>query len=56
MMVHFFNTDPTDVAVTCPRRPIDIAGHAKFYSINFESFRDDVGNLYMAFDMLIFGD
>jgi hypothetical protein len=55
MMIEFLNANSTDITMTSPRRTIDITGHAKFDPINFPTFRNEIGNLYMTLDMLIFG-
>lgn len=56
MMIHFLDTDPTDIAVTCSRRPIDVASETKFNPADFESLGDDIADLDMTFYMLIFGN
>ena len=53
-MVQFFNANSTNIAMTSPWWSIDIASHAKFDSINFNTFGHYVADLNMTSNMLVF--
>ena len=53
-MIQFLNANPTNIAMTRPRWPVDIASHAKFDSINFNTFRHYVAYLNVTSNMLVF--
>ena len=55
-MVQLLYANSTDIAMAGPRRTIYVTGHAKLNSIDLQRFRNDIGNLNMALDMLILGD
>ena len=56
VMVQLLYANSTDIAMAGPRRTIYVTGHAKLNSIDLQRFRNDIGNLNMALDMLILGD
>jgi hypothetical protein len=56
VVIHLFYADATYIAMGGPWRTINIASHAKFYRIHLYTIRNDVRYLYMASNMLIFGD
>lgn len=53
VVVHFLDADSADVAVAGSGRTIDVAGHAEFDEVDFESFWDDVGDGYVISDLLV---
>lgn len=55
-MVHPFNANSADVAVAGPGRAVDIAGEAELYPVDFERLGEDVRDLNVRLDVLVFGD
>ena len=52
-MVQFLNANSTDITVTGSWRSVDVTSQAKLDSIDPNSLRNDITDLYMTFDMLI---
>ena len=55
-MVQFLYANSADIAVAGPGRPVDVTSHTEFVRIDLESIRYDVGDLYVALDVLVFWD
>jgi len=55
-VVQFLDADPAGVAVAGPRGSVDVAGEAKFDPIDPHSLGDDIADLNVTADVLVFGD
>jgi len=55
-VVHFFDADTADIAVTGSWGSVDIASEAKLDSIYADGLWNDIADLNMTPDVLIFGN
>ena len=55
VVVHLLDADSADVAVAGSGRAVDVAGQAELHPADLQGFGNDVADLYVTLDVLVFG-